>query len=211
MRRPPPENRRRDHHGRIAGVPLMMFLFLAIGACDGDPTGELTATETMGEASTAASLSDIATSRASGTGQAEMRKGLATFRRATARYHRVEAATADGFEQILPCLSNPDGPGAIGIPFAKLDRFDTTIDLSKPEILFYEPQEDGSLRLVGGEPVVPIAAWTGSEPPSLFGRTFHRNEEHGLYGLHMWVWRHSPDGVFSFWNASVSCEFAEQS
>lgn len=202
-------NRRRRHRGRIAGLPLTMVLLFAVGACDGDPASQLTGTETIAEASTAASPSVVATSQASEAGQAEMRKGLATFRRATARYHRVEAATSDGFEQILPCLSNPDGPGAIGIPFAKLDRFDANIDLSQPEILFYEPQADGSLRLVGGEPVVPIAAWTESEPPSLFGRTFHRNEEHGLYGLHMWVWRHSPDGVFSFWNANVSCEFAE--
>lgn len=202
------DDRRRSLFGHAGSVPLMIVLFLAVGACEGDPAGQMTATETMPEASTAASPSDVASSRASGAGQAEMRKGLATFRRATARYHRVEAATADGFEQILPCLSNPDGPGAIGIPYARLDRFDDNIDLSQPEILFYEPQEDGSLRLVGGEPVIPIAAWTESEPPSLFGRTFHTNEEHGLYGLHMWVWRHSPDGVFSFWNANVSCEFA---
>lgn len=32
---------------------------------------------------------------------------------------------------------------------------------------------------------------------------------HLLFGLHMWVWRHSPDGVFSFWNTNVSCERAE--
>lgn len=136
-------------------------------------------------------------------------RGLATMRRATARYHRVEAAVEDGFEQILPCLENPSGPGGLGIPYARLDRFDAVIDLSEPEILFYEPQADGRLRLVGGEPVTPIELWEaehGSEPPSMFGRTFHRNEEHGLYGLHMWVWRHNPDGVFAFWNAEVSCD-----
>ena len=142
-------------------------------------------------------------------GNAEEAAGLATFRRATAPYHRIEAAIADGFVQILPCMENPAGEGALGIPYAKLDRFDADIDLNEPEILFYEPQEDGSLRLVGGEPVVPIDAWEGSEPPSLFGRAFHRNEEHGLYGLHMWVWRLTSDGVFSFWNDNVTCEFAE--
>ncbi|MFW6084256.1 MAG: hypothetical protein ACODAA_03495 [Gemmatimonadota bacterium] len=112
---------------------------------------------------------------------------------------------ADGFVQILPCLEHPTA-GGLGIPYARLDRFDTTIDLSEPEILFYEPQKNGRLRLVGGEPVVPIALWDG-EAPSLFGREFHRNEEHGLYGLHMWVWKHNPDGVLSFWNPEVSCEF----
>ena len=142
-------------------------------------------------------------------GQAELRSGLATFRQATARYHRVEAALADGFEPFLPCLENPTGPGALGIPYANADRVDAEVDLSEPEILFYEPQPDGRLRLVGGEPVVPIALWSGSEPPSLFGREFHRNDEHGLFGLHMWTWKHNPDGVFAFWHADVTCEFAE--
>ncbi len=141
------------------------------------------------------------------TGQrdVELQRGLATMRRATARYHRVDVARADGFVQILPCLEHPTA-GGLGIPYGRLDRFDTTIDLNEPEILFYEPQKTGRLRLVGGEPVVPIALW-GSEAPSLFGREFHRNEEHGLYGLHMWIWKHNPDGVLSFWNPEVSCEF----
>lgn len=144
------------------------------------------------------------------TGPSEMRKGLATLRRATARYHRVEAAIEDGFVQAMPC-ADPPGPGAIGIPYVKLDRFDTTIDLEKPEVLFYEPQKNGRLRLVGAEPVVPIAEWdaTHDEPPSLFGQEFHRNEDAGLYGLHMWVWLHNPEGVSAFTHPNVSCEFAE--
>lgn len=144
------------------------------------------------------------------TATADMNHGLATFRRATAAYHDVAAAEADGFVQILPCIENPDGEGGLGIPYARLDRFDATIDLSRPEILFYEPQENGRLRLVGGEPVVPIDAWTEDDPPSLFGREFHRNEAHGLYGLHMWIWHHNPDGMFAFWHPDVSCKFAAE-
>lgn len=136
-------------------------------------------------------------------------QGLAELRHATAAYHDVAVAMEDGFEQILPCIERPDGPGGLGIPYGKLDRFDANVDLSEPEILFYEPQKNGSLRLVGAEPVIPIALWTESTPPSLFGREFHRNEEHGLYGLHMWVWRHNPDGMFAFWHPDVSCEFAD--
>lgn len=195
-----PRSRRRLLPSRSIRCQLLatavMILSLSVAGCDTDVS-----TETVPLAANAAMQDEEA-------GQAEMRRGLAIFRRATARYHRVEVAVADGFEQILPCLSNPAGEGAIGIPYAKLDRLDANIDLSEPEILFYEPRPDGRLTLVGGEPVVPIEAWPDSEPPSLFGREFHRNEEHGLFGLHMWVWRHSPDGVFSFWNSNVSCEFA---
>lgn len=142
-------------------------------------------------------------------GPSAMRRGLATLRRATARYHRVEAAVEDGFVQAMPC-ADPPGPGAIGIPYVKLDRFDTIINLEKPEVLFYEPQKNGRLRLVGAEPVVLIEEWdkTHDEPPSLFGQEFHRNEDAGLYGLHMWVWLHNPEGVFAFTHPKVSCEFA---
>lgn len=138
-------------------------------------------------------------------GEPAVQRALATLRRATASYHRVDAAIADGFVQILPCQEHPT-EGGLGIPYARLDRFDTTIDLSEPEILFYEPRANGELRLVAAEPVVPVALW-GDEPPVLFGLEFHENEDHGLYGLHMWVWKHNPVGMFSHWNPAVSCEF----
>lgn len=200
-----------SHHASVLHLALLALLvpgLLILGAC-GDDSGALVGTEGAPAAAVVGSTAEGVPAQVADRGNAEMGSGLATFREATARYHRVAAAIADGFVQILPCLANPEGEGAIGIPYANLARFDAEIDLSEPELLFYEPQEDGSLRLVGGEPVVPIEAWTESEPPSLFGHEFHRNEEHGLYGLHMWVWRHSPDGVLSFWNENVSCEFAE--
>lgn len=141
----------------------------------------------------------------------EEEEGLETLRQATEQYKDVTVAIDDGFEQFLPCTENPEGPGAIGVVYANLDRLDMTIDLSKPEVLFYEPQPDGDLQLVGGEPVVPIEQWDESEsdPPSMFDREFHRNEEHGLYGLHMWVWRENPEGGFAFWHSNVSCEYAQ--
>ncbi|MDR8393537.1 hypothetical protein NC796_20450 [Aliifodinibius sp. S!AR15-10] len=139
----------------------------------------------------------------------EKHTGLATLRSATARYHDVKAAMEDGFVPVLPCQENPDGEGGLGIPFLNQDRLDAIIDLAEPEVLFYEPQKNGRLRLIGAEPVVPIALWTEDEPPSLFGQEFHRNDKAGLYGFHMWIWKHNPDGVLAFWHADVSCEFAE--
>lgn len=184
-----------------------MFTFALFGAvvftmaCDGTPAslearGESPATL---DARQSASMGDV-------------NQGLATLRRATARYHRIDAAIADGFERIpaLGCV-DPPRPGAVGIPLLNFDRLDATIDLAKPEVLFYEPRKNGKLRLVGAEPVVPIELWdaTADDPPSLFGNEFHRNEDDGLYGLHMWVWQHNPDGMFAFTNPNVSCEFAE--
>lgn len=195
-------------HNPLRGFILIVAAALLVIGCDNISGTAEGSDDTVVEATATGSPNGIP-QQADRARKAEIGQGLAEFRRATARYHRVEAAVADGFEKILPCLSNPNGEGAIGIPYARLDRFDATIDLSEPEILFYEPQRDGTLKLVGGEPVVPIAAWPEEQPPSLFGREFHTNEEHGLYGLHMWIWRNNPNGVFSFWNANVSCEFDE--
>ncbi|MFW6078852.1 MAG: hypothetical protein ACODAE_04480 [Gemmatimonadota bacterium] len=198
----------RTHRGDLAArLPRAALVGVVAVA-----TAALVACEDPGATSPADALT--AETMVPAGGPAEENAGLATLRRATARYHDVDAAIEDGFVQILPCQESPDGQGALGIPYGKLDRFDTNIDLSKPELLFYEPQADGSLRLVGAEPVVPIEAWDAEhdDPPSLFGREFHRNEDHGLYGLHMWVWRPGPgpDGVFGFWNPRVSCEFADE-
>ncbi|SHF57449.1 hypothetical protein SAMN05443144_11069 [Fodinibius roseus] len=138
-------------------------------------------------------------------------KGIEKLRQATDRYHDVEVAIEDGFVQADPCVENQEGSGAIGIPYVNMDRLDTTIDLNKPEVLFYEPQQDGDLRLVGAEPVVPLEAWDEkeSDPPSLFGHEFHRNEADGLYGLHMWIWKENPAGTISFWHTDISCEYTE--
>lgn len=138
-------------------------------------------------------------------------EGIETLRQATDRYNDVEVATNEGFVQADPCVENQEGPGALGIPYVNTDRLDITIDLNKPEVLFYEPQQDGDLRLVGAEPVVPLETWdeNESEPPSLFGHEFHRNEADGLYGLHMWVWKENPAGTITFWHTDVSCKYAE--
>lgn len=143
-------------------------------------------------------------------GSSEKNKGLATLRRATARYHDVSAAIDDGFDTIFPCQENPEGDGGLGIPYINMDRvLDGKIDLENPDVLFYEPQKNGKLRLVGAEPVIPIELWTEEGRPSLFGIEFHRNEQEGLFGLHMWIWKHNPDGVFAFWHSGVSCEHAD--
>lgn len=203
--REPSTRGRRARRRNLAGHLLTgcLLLLAPLAACDeGTPAGP-EASERESTESTADRADPIGT--AAGTADAEVDRALATLRRATARYHRVDAAIADSFEQILPCMEHPT-EGGLGIPYARLDRFDTTIDLSEPEILFYEPRKNGKLRLVAAEPVVPIALW-GEDAPSMFGREFHRNEEHGLYGLHMWVWKYNPGGTFSFWNPSVSCAF----
>jgi hypothetical protein len=72
----------------------------------------------------------------------------------------------------------------------------------------YEPQADGSQRLVGVDYVVPFAAWSSDAPPTLLGVPFMRNEPLGVWALHIWAWRSNPSGAFAMWNPTVSCAAA---
>jgi hypothetical protein len=78
---------------------------------------------------------------------------------------------------------------------------DGQIDPSTPDALIYEPHEDG-LKLVGVEFAVLDA---GQDAPKFMGATFQREDEFGVFGLHVWVWRDNPNGLFAETNPRVSC------
>ena len=46
----------------------------------------------------------------------------------------------------------------------------TTLDVDHPEVLVYEKTADGSFKLNGVEFLVPISAWTSTEPPRTWGK-----------------------------------------
>ena len=85
--------------------------------------------------------------------------------------------------------------------------------VEEPELLLYEPEKNGQLRLVGLEYVVLKSAWdaTHSSPPSLFGQQFNFTDAPNRYGLppfyslHAWIWKNNPAGMFAMWNPDVSC------
>src|SRR5688572_30268574 len=65
----------------------------------------------------------------------EVMRDLAKVRRATVKYHNVDAALSDGFVQTPACISEP-GSGGMGIHFIHPDRLmDPAIKLLEPEIL----------------------------------------------------------------------------
>lgn len=143
-------------------------------------------------------------------------KDLAKVRQATAKYHDVNAAYADGFIQTPECVSSPDG--GMGIHFINPARLmDPAINMLEPEILLYAETVDG-LKLVGieyfqgiGAPDSPIP---NPAPPAatLFGRPLdgpmpqHELGQPPHYDLHVWVWQANPDGMFAPFNPNVSCQ-----
>jgi hypothetical protein len=146
------------------------------------------------------------------------RDSLGAARSATAKYHRLQSAIANGYGRLvdaqgIACIDNP-GVGGMGIHYVS-DALvgDAAVKAATPEALVYEPKKNGRLRLVALEYVVLQSAWDEAHkrPPKLFGRRFElvpAGNRYGLpafYELHAWVWKHNPRGMFDDWNPRVSC------
>ena len=86
---------------------------------------------------------------------------IATIRRATARYHDLDAALADGFVFLHGCETRPD-EGPAGELYVHFDRLlDGVIDPASPDALLYEPRANGKPKLLGVELAIPYPMWTG--------------------------------------------------
>ena len=136
-----------------------------------------------------------------------------TVRDATERFKDVNVAEAEGYHLQFGCVSGPDA-GAMGMHFINGPLVgDGVIDASKPEIVLYEPQADGRLKLIGADYLVLAAQWnaTHASAPELMGQQFHLFEAPNRFGLpafytlHVWAWKDSPTGTFVNWNTHVSC------
>jgi hypothetical protein len=139
----------------------------------------------------------------------EVQRWIAGLRAATARYQRFEAARDAGYTHVFmdACFELP-GTGGMGYHYVNGGLVDGVVEEFAPEALMYEPQKHGRPRLVGVEFVVPYADWTEADPPSLHGLEFHPTD-FGLWTLHVWLWKHNPDGMFRDWNPTVSCRHAQ--
>jgi hypothetical protein len=165
---------------------------------------------------------------------------LTAVRAATARFRDVRVAVAEGYlrDPMNLCdtaemMGRPASWGAMGIhyfrpdllgitgpPNPRVDGTGTHTDFTKPSILIYEPQRDGSLRLVAVENLVFIKAWEeagNTAPPSFQGVPYDRMEDDPAtaideahmfephYDRHVWLYRENPRGIFAQFNPSVSC------
>ena len=137
---------------------------------------------------------------------ASVNQQIAALRRATAKFHDFDAAMAAGYEaRLSPCVAVP-GLGGMGYHYGNPALIDGVVSLLEPEVVMYEPQKNGKMRLVAVEYIVPLNL--SEEAPVMFGHEFHRNERLGLWALHVWLWKHNPAGMFADFNPTVSCEFA---
>ncbi len=137
---------------------------------------------------------------------------LASLRGATARFHRLEVALAEGYTAFGGCFADPAGAGGMGYHYVNEALVaDPAIDPLRPELLVYERDRGGRLHLVAVEWITFVAAWHNAgnaAPPALFGEEFHVNPtllSEPFYLMHAWIWKHNPSGIFADWNPRVSC------
>lgn len=134
-----------------------------------------------------------------------------SVREATQQYHSTAAAIAAGYAEDEHCVVHPE-LGAMGVHWINQDFVDPAFDPLRPEIVLYEPQHDGSKRLIGVEYVVIN---NGQEHPSFAGHPFDVGgvpplEAAGVphWSLHVWVYEDNPSGLFAPFNPNVTCEHA---
>ena len=187
-------------HPRIAIALTLVAILLA---CEAQPA--------------ALAPEGVATTHAPATLSASTASQIAQLRRLVAPFHDFQTASDAGWSApITPCLVAGDlpstpGSGAMGFHYGNLAYIQDggVVDLLQPELLLYEPEQNGKLRFVGVEYIVPFADHPATDPaPTLLGQEFAQVPEFGVWGLHIYVGRHNPSGTFAPWNPKVSCEAA---
>jgi hypothetical protein len=154
----------------------------------------------------------LAVAAVAGAGESRTAKQLEIVKRATARFKDVSKAEAAGYTPTSECVAGRGG--AMGVHYLNLGLLgDPKLDLKKPELLLYEPQADGSMKLAGVEWMVLENGQ--AKAPRILGRRFDGPMDHNgtapmHYDLHVWTARKNPRGTFSQYNPRVSCEHAEE-
>src|SRR5688572_13207692 len=155
----------------------------------------------------------IAAAPAGPTTIASVGDELAPLRNVIARFHDFETAKQAGYDiKITDCMELQP-LGGMGFHYGKGSAIvDGIADPLDPDVLLYEPQKNGELRLVGVEFVVRYSEVPrDAAPPVAFGQTFRQNDEVQLLTLHAWVERDNPAGMFEDWNPVVNCNEAPAS
>ena len=131
----------------------------------------------------------LAVAAVAGAGQSRTARQLDAVKRATARFKDVSKAEAAGYVATSECVTGRGG--AMGVHYLNAALVgDPKLDLRKPELLLYEPQEGGGMKLVGVEWMVLEKGQTPA--PRIMGRRFDGPMDHNgaapmHYDLHVWT------------------------
>ena len=116
---------------------------------------------------------------------------------ATAKYNDFDQAIAAGYVDINVIVPE------MGYHYLKMDNLNATFEYDKPEILVYNKEENGRMKLVALEYAVPISL-SANAPSGFTGDNDHWSVYQGvLWTLHAWIWEYNPDGVFNATNPLI--------
>jgi hypothetical protein len=137
-------------------------------------------------------------------------------RESTAKFQNVQAAIDAQYKLTFGCVTGPDA-GAMGLHYVNFNLLLSGIlDPAQPTILIYEPQPDGSQKLIGADFLIFAGDWDKAHPgggaPQLMGQLFQYFDSPNRFGLpafytlHVWAWKENPNGAFVNWHPHVSCQ-----
>jgi len=120
---------------------------------------------------------------------------LESARQAAGRFFDVQAAIAAGYVDIGLYVPH------MGWHFLNPKLLDARFDPKEPEILVYQEEVDGKLRLAAVEYAVPVEL-SAKAPQGFVGDedVWYYNTQFQLWTLHTWVYDYNPDGVFAAMN-----------
>src|SRR4051794_19440831 len=140
---------------------------------------------------------------------------IQSVRQATERFQNVKVAESEGYHLEFGCVSGDDF-GAMGLHYVNdMVVGQGMVDVTRPQIVLYEAQPNGKLKLTGADYLVLADPWDARNPgvtPQLMGQIFHyfpSPNRFGLpafYTLHVWAWKDNPKGAFVNWHPNVSCQ-----
>jgi len=137
-------------------------------------------------------------------------EAVAPVREALAPFRLGSTAEKRGYANTEKCVT-VDGEG-YGVPFERTENAGSGgTDPQAPPVLLYRLTSNWSYRLLGAEWYVPADG--ASSPPELFGRQFHdptdghspEVDQPRHYGLHAWLFRANPEGMFARYHPTVTC------
>ncbi|MEV0598391.1 hypothetical protein AB0I82_03660 [Streptomyces sp. NPDC050315] len=140
-----------------------------------------------------------------------VRHDLAKARKATARFADERKAIKAGYKRDDVCVGSTEG--GMGYHYVKEQHIGST-DPAKPAALVYVPGKDGKRHLGALEYVVldrDKNVNTDDDRPRAFGRGFdgpmpgHAPKMPVHYDLHVWLYKHNPDGLLAMFNPDVRC------
>ncbi len=134
---------------------------------------------------------------------------------ATKQYRDVNVAVGDGYVPVGECAELP-GVGGMGYHYLHQGRAgDSVVDPARPELLVYQTDGKGRLRLGAVEYFLADAdqdVATDDDRPYLFGEFAfdgpmpgHEERMRLHYDLHVWLYRPNPAGQLEGWNPKVTC------